>query len=240
MHQPLLAFQQLQGSHTGDYLANIVLSVLEEFDITKKLFCIILDNAGNNGTFVRTLEDLLMDRHSIHWDHEKNYIRCIAHIINILVDHFFKNLVDEDGMTFMATLVKIRGIAKAIRKSTALWEAFCKCCTDYGLNPMTIPLDCAPRWNSKYIMLQQAVYLRKAIHRLVDDNYERLEEFRLSNYEWDLAEVLLVFLMPFKRCTKRFECSNTTPEIGTALILNQLIQTTCSLHMIHCSITLKM
>jgi hypothetical protein len=96
MHQPLLAFQQLQGSHTGDYLANIVLSVLEEFDITKKLFCITSDNAGNNGTLVRTLEDLLMDRHSIHWDHEKNYIRCIAHIINILVDHFFKNLVDED------------------------------------------------------------------------------------------------------------------------------------------------
>jgi hypothetical protein len=55
MHQPLLAFKQLQGSHTGDYLANIVLSVLDEFDIAEKLFCITSDNAGNNGTLVRGL-----------------------------------------------------------------------------------------------------------------------------------------------------------------------------------------
>jgi hypothetical protein len=216
----------------------MVLGVLEEFDITEKLFCITSDNASNNGTLVRCLEDLLMDRHQIHWDHEKHYIRCIAHIINILVDHFFKNLVDEEGMTFLSTLFKIRCIAKAIRRSTALWEAFCKCCKDYGLSPMTIPLDCAPRWSSKYLMLHKAVYLRKAIHRLVDDNPARLEEYRLSNQEWDMAEVLLLFLMPFKRCTKRFECSKTTPEIGTAPIPYQLIQTTCSSHMIGCLIIL--
>jgi hypothetical protein len=205
-----LAFQQLSGNHTGEYLANIVLNVLDEFDITDKFFCITSDNAGNNGTLVRALEELLADR-GIYWDHEKHYIRCIAHIINLVVENFFKNLVDEDGMTFLGTLAKIR----AIRKSTLLWEAFCKCCKDYSLKPMTIPLDVAPRWNSKYTMLQQAVYLRKAIHRLVDDNPKVLQGFQLTNYEWDLAEVLLVFLMPFKRCTKRFQCGNTNPEIGT-------------------------
>ena len=220
MHQPLLAFEQLQGHHTGDYLANIVLNVLEEFDITEKLFCITSDNASNNGTLVRTLQDLLAERHGIWWDHKKHYIRCIAHIINILVDHFFKNLVDEDGNPFNTTLVKIRSIAKLIRKSTVLWEAFCKCCRDYDLNPMTIPLDCGPRWSSKYLMLTIAVYLRKAIHRLVDDNPSRLEEFRLTHYEWEVAEVLLVFLMPFKRCTKRFECNNTSPEIGMAPLID--------------------
>jgi len=219
MHQPLLAFEQLQGHHTGDYLANIVIRVLEEFDIAEKLFCITSDNAGNNGTLVRALEDLLMERHDIYWDHQKHYIRCIAHIINILVDHFFRNLVDDDGMTFLSTLIKIRAIAKAIRKSTVLWEAFCKCCRDYDLNPMTIPLDCGPRWSSKYLMLQIAVYLRRAIHRLVDDHPRHLEAFRLTNYEWELAEILLVFLMPFKRCTKRFECNNENPEIGTVPVL---------------------
>ena len=42
-----------------------------------------------------------------------------------------QDLVDDEGMTFLATLTKIRQIAKAIRKSTLLWEAFCKCCKDY-------------------------------------------------------------------------------------------------------------
>ena len=159
------------------------------------------------------MEDRLLDR-GIRWNQEERYIRCLAHVINILVDHFFKNLVDAEGMTWLATLTKIRQIAKAIRKSTLLWEAFCKCCKDYGLKPMTIPLDVAPRWNSKYAMLQQAVYLRKAIHRLADDYPKQLEAYQLTTYEWELAEILLVFLMPFKRCTKRFECNHTDPEIG--------------------------
>ena len=33
------------------------------------------------------------------------------------------------------------------------------------------------------------------------------------NAEWEQAEVLLMFLLPFKRCTTHFECNNSSPEI---------------------------
>jgi hypothetical protein len=115
---------------------------------------------------------------------------------------------------FLAALAKLRGFAKLIRRSTLLWEAFRKCCADYDLKAMSIPLDIAPRWGPKHKMLEQAVYLREAIHRLVDDNPKTLSVFRMSDYEWKLAEVLWVVLIPFKRCTKHFECNSTNPEIG--------------------------
>jgi hypothetical protein len=78
---------------------------------------------------------------------------------------------------------------------------------------MTIPLDITVRWNSTFLMLLQAVYLRRAIHRYVDDLDEELSELQLSEEEWEKVEVLLVFLLPFKRCTSRFECNRSYTEI---------------------------
>ena len=87
---------------------------------------------------------------------------------------------------------------------------------------MTIPLDITIRWNSAYRMLLQALYLRRPMHRYVDDcitkaSSERLKrpwmEMQLSDAEWEQAEVLLMFLLPFKRCTARFECNSDYMEI---------------------------
>jgi len=50
---------------------------------------------------------------------------------------------------------------------------------------MTIPVDVAPRWDSAYGMLEIVIYLRKAIHRLVDDYSKELGEYRLTDYEWE-------------------------------------------------------
>src|SRR5437762_12702997 len=62
-------------------------------------------------------------------------------------------------------------------------------------------------------MLLQAIYLRRAIHRYVDDLDEELSELQLSDKEWEQAEVLLAFLLPFKRCTSQFECNKSYTEI---------------------------
>ena len=78
---------------------------------------------------------------------------------------------------------------------------------------MTIPLDITVRWNSTFQMLLQAIYLRRAIHRYVDDLDEELSELQLSDEEWEQAEVLLTFLLPFNRCTSRFKCNKSYMEI---------------------------
>ena len=106
---------------------------------------------------------------------------------------------------------KIRAIAKSIRGSTQKWERFQKACDSYKMKSMTIPLDITVRWNSTFRMLHQAVYLRRPIHRYVDDL--RATHLRLSDDEWQQAELLLMFLLPFQRCSKRFECNSSQTEI---------------------------
>jgi len=60
-------------------------------------------------------------------------------------------------------------------------------------------------------MGEQYIYLAKPINRFLDDC--GLEHLKLTTSEFEMAELLVVFLMPFKRCTKRFECNAAEPEI---------------------------
>ena len=110
------------------------------------------------------------------------------------------SLDDEDAISFQATLEKIYKVAKAIRSSPQRWDIFQATCKSYNINPVTIPLDVPTRWSSTYDMGQQYVYLVKPINRFLDDC--ELEHLKLTTSEFEMAELLVVFLMPFKRCTK--------------------------------------
>ena len=118
---------------------------------------------------------------------------------------------DFDTASFGDIISKIRGIAKSIRGSSLRWERFQQACKSYEICPMTIPLDITVRWNSTFRMLLQAIYLRRPIHRYVDDL--GATAMRLTEAEWEQAEVLLMFLLPFQRCTTRFECNSAYTEI---------------------------
>jgi len=118
---------------------------------------------------------------------------------------------DEDAISFQATLEKIREVSKAIRSSPQRWDIFKAACKSYDIEPVTIPLDVAPRWSSTHDMGQQYIYLSKPVDRFLDDC--GLKHLKLTTSEFEMAELLVVFLMPFKRCTKRFECNADEPEI---------------------------
>lgn len=252
LQQELLGFVPLTGSHTGEYMAEVIYDLLEEYGIKEKFFCITTDNASNNIAMVKELSKLL-EHDNISWDYKTNHIPCLAHIINLVVQKFLHTLVkdtdnsddlsfddftaadiqemesaitadidDFDPASFGVILGKVRSIAKSIRGSSLRWEIFQQACKSYEMEPMTIPLDITIRWNSAYRMLLQALYLRRPIHRYVDDciakaTSDRLKrpymEMQLMNAEWEQAEVLLMFLLPFKRCTARFECNSEYTEI---------------------------
>jgi len=62
-------------------------------------------------------------------------------------------------------------------------------------------------------MLQRCIYLKRPIRRYVNDLRDTFEQLMLIEREWQQAEVLLLFLLPFQRCTSGFESNNTTSEI---------------------------
>jgi hypothetical protein len=82
----LIGFEPLKGSHTGEHMAGILYKVLEHFSITKRLLCITTDNAGNNRTMRKQLEELLnsLDVNN-NWSSDSTKIPCLAYVIQLVV-----------------------------------------------------------------------------------------------------------------------------------------------------------
>ncbi len=55
LQEYVLALQEIQGRHTGENLAPIVLDILQDYGITHKLGYIQMDNATNNDTLMAAL-----------------------------------------------------------------------------------------------------------------------------------------------------------------------------------------
>jgi len=92
LNEALLCFEKLVGTHSGRRMAEKLFHVLEDFDITAKLFCITTDAAANNTTLVRSLSEILLDEKGIDWDSEKMHINCLDHVINVAVQAFLRSI----------------------------------------------------------------------------------------------------------------------------------------------------
>ena len=67
-------------------MAGILYDVLKRFNITKCLLCITTDNAGNNGTMRKELEELLNNLDFNNgWSSDSTKIPCLAHVIQLVV-----------------------------------------------------------------------------------------------------------------------------------------------------------
>ena len=92
LHEGLLSFQEMKGSHTGECLADAVYRVLDRFSVCDKLMCITSDNASNNDRMYKSLATILLIEKEIEWDSKAMHIRCMNHIINLSVQAFLKDL----------------------------------------------------------------------------------------------------------------------------------------------------
>ena len=140
LHQQLLSFIHLTGSHTRSLLASKVYQTLDEYDLKKRLFCITRDNAANNITMARHLSDHFTIKDNIVWDPDTNYILCFAHIINLVVQKFIRAVIvtsgnddngnidtgngddftldiGDDDLAFRGIISKLRDIANSIHGS---------------------------------------------------------------------------------------------------------------------------
>jgi len=102
LHQQLLSFIHLTGSHTGSLFASKVYQTLDEYDLKKRLFCITGDNAANNMTMTWHLPNYLAVKDNIVWDPDTNYMLYFAHIINLMVQKFIRAVIvtpsnDDEG-----------------------------------------------------------------------------------------------------------------------------------------------
>lgn len=55
-----------------------------------------MDNVLSNDVLARTLEGLLMQRYGIHFSPENGQIRCLAHVVNLVVQKVLSSVLDAD------------------------------------------------------------------------------------------------------------------------------------------------
>jgi hypothetical protein len=212
LQQVLLDFKEFPSPHTGENMAKHVVDTLEFYGIVEKLFCVTTDNATNNSTMTLHLEGLLEEK-GVVWDRRTRHIRCIAHIINLVVKALLKKLNSDASQPFSATLSKIRDLAKAAQHGSKRPAIFRQACASRGLKPLRIPLDIEVRWNSTYRMLETALYLRFALDDLVGLSYQDLGKYKLNDDEWRTIGEVFTLLHPFYKLTKRFESNASVTEI---------------------------
>jgi len=92
LNQRLVAFEQIHGEHTGENIARIVYESLNKNNLCDKLHCVTADNASNNNTMLESLSAILRREANVIWDHNTHHVRCLAHIINLVVGDFFKSI----------------------------------------------------------------------------------------------------------------------------------------------------
>ena len=133
------------------------------------------------------------------------------------LDLDLQDISEAHGTAFKVLLVTIARLATSLRRSTARWNTFEATCKSYNIKAMTIPFAMDVQFSSHYRQLLVAIYLRRPLRRYVDDaNFKPQDKhlYELLDEQWELAEFLLLFLMPFQRCTERFECNESNTEIN--------------------------
>ena len=92
LHQRFMAFEQIHGEHNGENFARIVYDTLNRNNLCEKLHCVTADNASNNNTMMESLSTILQAEANVIWDHNTHHVRCLAHIINLVVGDFLKGM----------------------------------------------------------------------------------------------------------------------------------------------------
>src|SRR6266487_5953251 len=104
VYRVCIAFKVIDGTHSGENLADLVFKVLKRLKILHKLLSITGDNASNNDTLTRHLFNKLSrlyDQHlskllirgaTIRFNGITGQIRCFAHILNLVCKAILKSL----------------------------------------------------------------------------------------------------------------------------------------------------
>lgn len=134
------------------------------------------DNASNNTTFLKALEDTC-NKKEINFDHKKNSIRCLVHIINLTVQEILRYIKADDAQEedeilelilqeerenhFNVEIIpRLRRLIVKLRSSPQWKEKFARRCEFYSKSTTNLILDVRTRWNSTFFMLDRVLNLR--------------------------------------------------------------------------------
>ena len=168
-----IALRELKAAHSGANMAQIFWDVLNEYRITNKAGYWVMDNDSRNDMLLKELSPRF-HRRNIHFDPERQWLRCNGHIINLAVQAFLfmKSTDDVDYIEVDADrpdlvlpsddalnkwrkfgpLGKLHNIVVYISMTPQRINTFLRLSDDLHLIR-----DNATRWNSWFLMLDRVL-----------------------------------------------------------------------------------
>lgn len=182
LHKRVLAFRVFDDAHTARNIARVLLTVLQEYRLTKRVFSIGFDNASANTASIPELIQNCQPGIGGKFFH----IRCAPHILNLCV---------QDGLTYLQSVVEpIRFVLRALWRSKQLrqqWSAYCR---SHQARPKQFPKDVCTRWNSTYKMIYDSIAYKDLLSGFATQNIEGSNIFGdVWTQARDVVEVFKVF-----------------------------------------------
>ncbi|XP_063746153.1 zinc finger BED domain-containing protein 4-like, partial [Eleginops maclovinus] len=204
--QVLLNAKTMLGSHTGEYIGDMFISLLEHWDISHDRVVLVLRDSGANmvkGLRLAEIPDL----------------SCSAHTIQLVVN---------DGINSQRVVLdinaKLKNIAKHFNHSVLAKQKLKKIQQELGLPEHSILQSEPTRWNSTLHMMQRMVEQKRALNNYARE-YGKIAT--LSPDQWDIASNLIDTLEPMEEVT--LEVSKSEASISCVIpsiaVLKMILQT---------------
>jgi hypothetical protein len=211
----LLSLRRLEGSHSGENIAELVIETLQKYQIDR-LGYFVCDNASSNDTAIRDI----LKSYGIVGEQNRRRLRCLGHIINLAAQAF---LFGKDSEAFESgdldnletayqiwqqsgPVGQIHYLVAFIRASSQRREDFTRLQGDQkALQPL---LDNKTRWNSTWTMLRRAQLLRRAINLFClqyVDSKDLEASVVISDETWELLDQICGILELFHYATEKLQ-----------------------------------
>jgi hypothetical protein len=224
--------------HSGEYLAEQLLAVTDDYQIRHAVFTVTRDNASNNTAMLEQYEIGACSTPATlqqPWAFtvKEGDVRCMAHIINLAVQEALKTLkatpsnspdvyrVEEGkahsrGLTFseketvIDTLTKLRKHIYVFRNRRLWREALHIQASAMEITPIKLSLDMPVRWNSTYYMLTHALDMEPAIVAICASQQmdPSMREIIITASEWQILRSLELFFKIFKEAAEQVQGDN--------------------------------
>ncbi|GBC28488.2 ribonuclease H-like protein [Rhizophagus irregularis DAOM 181602=DAOM 197198] len=209
LHDILVDFVHLSGSHTGENLAKAFLSCVDnEFNIFNKILAITADNAANNTTLLKELENVC-GRNEINFNHKRNHVRCLAHIINLTSQEILRHIkaaseVQEENDILTETENSQSGV-EVIPK----------------LRKLIFKINLSPQQSEKFA--QRSLKLKDPLNDIAAFEHD-LKKFLISSNEWDIIEELCRIFEKFYKATEYMSMSKYITLSSSVPMYNMILE----------------
>ncbi|KAJ3678545.1 hypothetical protein LUZ60_002348 [Juncus effusus] len=159
LRKTILNFKYLPSPYDGNSLAKFISNLLKSWKIENKLFCITLDEALSDDSFLDIYKTQLISKKALLLQGKFFSSKCCARVINLIVHEALKEID--------IAIYKIRECVKYVKGSNERLKKFLDCCKKCNIDPKT-PLfqDIPTKWKTTFLMIEHILPYKNAFNEL--------------------------------------------------------------------------